>query len=189
MIINKYSRNGQTVKAHKRRTLREQRVINTFLNWTIASAFGICLLTGFILANEGIYTLNALERYQQAHNTPQTASNTPFVLTKLGETVIREVTAYNSLPEQTDSTPCISADGTDICKRFEKGENICATNAYELGTKLYVENFGECTVADRMNKRFANRVDLFFNKDKDRAVAFGKQKLEVSLITNQELIK
>jgi len=92
---------------------------------------------------------------------------------------IREVTAYNSVEWQTDSTPCIAADGTDICLRYQAGELICAANFVPLGTKLYVDKYGLCTVADRMNSRYSNRVDVFFDKDIDRAIRFGLQKLMV----------
>lgn len=103
----------------------------------------------------------------------------PVVITEIKPAVIREVTAYNSLEEQTDGSPCISADNTDICKRYQKGECIVATNAYPLKTKLYIEKIGECIVADRMNARFKNRIDVFMDKDVERAVKFGVQKLPV----------
>ena len=91
---------------------------------------------------------------------------------------IREITMYNSLPEQTDSTPCISADGTNIC---EVDYNVCATNAFPFGTKLYIDKLGECIVKDRMNKRYSERIDWYAGMDKDRAINFGVQKLLVSV--------
>lgn len=92
---------------------------------------------------------------------------------------IREITAYNSVEWQTDSTPCIAADGTDICLRYQAGECIIAANFVPLGTKLYIDKIGLCTVADRMNKRYSNRVDIFFDKDVERATKFGLQRLLV----------
>jgi 3D (Asp-Asp-Asp) domain-containing protein len=92
---------------------------------------------------------------------------------------IREISAYNSVSEQTDASPCISADGTDICQRYKKGECIVATNAYPLKTKLRIDKIGDCTVADRMNRRYTNRIDVFMDKDIDRAIHFGLQNLSV----------
>lgn len=92
---------------------------------------------------------------------------------------IREISAYNSVSAQTDASPCISADGTDICQRYKKGECIVATNAYPLKTKLRIDKIGDCTVADRMNARYSNRVDVFMDKDIERAIHFGVQKLNV----------
>ncbi len=93
--------------------------------------------------------------------------------------MIREVSAYNSLPEQTDDSPCISADGTDICRRHKNGECIVATNAYPLKTRLRIDKIGDCTVADRTHARYADRVDLFMDKDIEGAVNFGVQKLTI----------
>jgi len=89
---------------------------------------------------------------------------------------IREVTMYNSLPEQTDDTPCISADGTNIC---ELDYNVCATNAFPFGTVLYVDKLGECVVHDRMNKRYKERIDWYAKMDLQRALNFGIQNLAV----------
>ena len=93
--------------------------------------------------------------------------------------MVREVSAYNSVPEQTDSTPCTSADGTDICQRHRMGECIVAANAYPLKTKLRIDTVGDCTVADRTHARYADRVDLFMDKDIQGAIGFGVQKLVI----------
>ena len=83
------------------------------------------------------------------------------------------VTAYNSLPWQTDATPCIGAQGTDICEIYEAGENVCAANFVPLGTVLEVEGLGECVVRDRMNARYYYRVDWYMGMDLDGARALG----------------
>ena len=95
---------------------------------------------------------------------------------------IRQVTAYNSVEWQADETPCIAADGTDICERHRAGERICASNAFPFGTRLALhgdEKTITCVVADRMNSRYPNRVDLFMDKDVDAAISFGIQELYV----------
>lgn len=100
-----------------------------------------------------------------------------------GEVVgtIREVTAYTSEVGQTDDSPCIAADGSDICARYAAGENICASNAFPLGSKITVDHLGTCTVADRMNRRYSNRVDWYFWKDTARALKMGRQNLLVTI--------
>ena len=92
----------------------------------------------------------------------------------------REVTAYNSVPGQTDKTPCISADGTNICERHKKGECIIAANGYPFNTRLRIDTVGICTVADRMHPKFSHRVDLFMDKDVEGAKNFGKRKLVIA---------
>ena len=100
--------------------------------------------------------------------------------------MIREVSAYNSVPGQTDGSPCISADGTDICKRHKKGECIVASNAYPLNTRLRIETIGDCTVADRTHRRFGHRVDLFMDKDISGARNFGVQRLTIAELEDED---
>lgn len=97
--------------------------------------------------------------------------------------VITEVSAYNSVEAQTDSTPCIGATGEDICKRYQKtGECLIGNNSHPLGSIAYIEHIGQCTVVDRMNAKYANRVDIFMDKDIDRAVNFGLQNLAITWV-------
>ena len=97
---------------------------------------------------------------------------------------IRVVTAYNAGdPRQTDDTPCISANGENICNALAKGKKRCAANFVPLGSRLYVEKIGVCLVTDRTNKRYRNRVDIAMQRDEyHKARRFGRQKLTVKII-------
>lgn len=103
----------------------------------------------------------------------------------------RTVTAYTSEVGQTDSTPCLAADGSNICHRFEEGETLCAANFVPFGTVLMLDNSdvpdGEdaivCVVADRLSSRYPNRVDLYMGSDTDRAIEFGVRTMYVSELT------
>ena len=97
---------------------------------------------------------------------------------------IRVVTAYNvGDPRQTDDTPCISANGENICKALANGEMRCAANFVPLGSRLHVDKIGVCLVTDRMNRRYRNRVDIAMRKDEYRkACRFGRQKLHVKIL-------
>ena len=99
---------------------------------------------------------------------------------------IRVVTAYNvGDPSQTDDTPCISANGENICRALAEGEMRCAANFVPLGSRLHVDKVGVCLVTDRMNKRYRNRVDIAMQKDEHRkALRFGRQKLQVKILDN-----
>ncbi|MDP2586216.1 MAG: hypothetical protein Q8P32_00370 [Candidatus Komeilibacteria bacterium] len=96
------------------------------------------------------------------------------------------VTAYNSLPGQTDSTPCITASGLNVCERSNQGaEDIIATNLMRLpfGTKVRIpELFGDkiFLVHDRMNARYTKRVDVWMAEYAD-AKKFGKQYTEIEI--------
>ena len=102
----------------------------------------------------------------------------------ISETV-RYVTAYNvNDPDQCFGDPCISANGENICNALDLGYNRCAANFVPLGTILFVENYGECLVTDRMNSRYKNRVDIAMKKDeKEKALDFGIQKINVKILT------
>jgi 3D (Asp-Asp-Asp) domain-containing protein len=97
---------------------------------------------------------------------------------------IRVVTAYNvGDPRQTDDTPCISANGENICTALANGEMRCAVNFVPSGSQLYVDKIGVCLVTDRMNKRYRNRVDIAVEKNQYRkARRFGRQKLHVKIL-------
>jgi 3D (Asp-Asp-Asp) domain-containing protein len=106
---------------------------------------------------------------------------------KVKSETIRVVTAYNvGDPRQTDDTPCISANGEDICRALANGEMRCAANFVPLGSRLHVDKIGVCLVTDRMNKRYRNRVDIAMHKnDYRKALRFGRQKLRVKILVNK----
>ena len=91
------------------------------------------------------------------------------------------VTAYNSVPGQTDATPCIGAQGTDICVLLEAGLDTCAANFVPLGTMLHVEGLGTCEVRDRMNARYTYRVDWYMGMDIQGAKSWGVKYLDIGV--------
>jgi len=93
-------------------------------------------------------------------------------------------TAYNSEVAQCDSSPCITANGFNVC---EHGiEDTIAMNGIRMGTKIRIpELFGDrvFTVRDRMNSRYdSNRGDIWM-VDKQEAREFGVK------ITRVEILK
>lgn len=105
----------------------------------------------------------------------------PAPMAKAGGRVVT-VTAYTSEPRQTDDTPCIAADNSDICVKYAEGEKICATNDHPMHAKLHIEGYGECTVRDRMNKRYTGtgRVDIYLGMDTPAAYEWGARRVSVS---------
>ncbi len=83
-------------------------------------------------------------------------------------------TAYNSEVGQCDSTPCITANGFNVC---EHGiEDTIAMNGVRMGTKVRIpELYGDrvFVVRDRMNSRYgADRADIWMIS-KQEAKQFG----------------
>ena len=91
-------------------------------------------------------------------------------------------TAYTPRPEETDSTPWLTAAGTTT------REGIIAANWLPFGTRVKID--GEIyTVEDRMHSRYTNaspaRIDIVF-MSLDKARKFGKQKMEIEILSNNE---
>ena len=92
------------------------------------------------------------------------------------------ITAYNSEPGQTDNSPCITANGFNVC---ENGiEDTIAANFLPFGAKVKIPGlFGDrvFVVRDRMNKRFSNRVDVWMI-DKPDAIKFGVKVAKIEVL-------
>lgn len=83
------------------------------------------------------------------------------------------LSAYNSEEAQCDSTPCITANGFNVCEHGE--EDTIAANFLRFGTKVRIpELFGDriFVVRDRMNARYTDRIDIWM-KSKADAKKFG----------------
>src|SRR3989339_2093065 len=92
---------------------------------------------------------------------------------------VRTITSYNSEAGQTDDSPCITANGFNVC---EHGiEDTVAANFLKFGTKVRIpELFGDkiFVVRDRMNPRFPERIDIWM-LDKSDAKNFGVKRVKV----------
>jgi len=89
------------------------------------------------------------------------------------EEITATIYAYNSLPEQTDEDPTITASG----KIAYEGSIACPSR-YAFGTRVeYAGKFYTCE--DRMNKRYrdGNYFDIWMAESVD-AVNFGVKKNE-----------
>ena len=89
-------------------------------------------------------------------------------------------TAYTPRPEETDSTPDITASGRKI------KEGMIAANFLPFGTKVKIGD-DVYIVEDRMNSRYTNAVpahiDIAF-MSLTKARKFGKQTLEIEIFPN-----
>lgn len=102
------------------------------------------------------------------------------------KTITVVATAYNSMMAQTDASPCITANGHDLCRQYEEvGDgNTIAANFLRIGTHVrFPEIFGDkvFVVRDRMNERYGRgRIDIWLPAY-DEAVAFGVQRIEMEI--------
>jgi len=125
------------------------------------------------------------EKEEEITQVPERHKNSPKLI-KLISPRVMDITAYNvGIVAQTDSTPCIGAYNNNLCNLIEQGTRICASNDFKKGQLIYIENYGECLILDRMNKRFSNRIDIAFAKNEyKKAKKWGIQSQNVYLINN-----
>jgi len=71
------------------------------------------------------------------------------------------VTGYNTIPEQTDDTPCIGASGANICGRSDA---VACPRRIRLGTHLEIRG-SSYWCEDRLAKKFDTRFDISCDKD------------------------
>jgi 3D (Asp-Asp-Asp) domain-containing protein len=88
------------------------------------------------------------------------------------------ITGYSSTPDQTDSSPFITASGSRV------RDGIIATNFLSFGTKVkFPELYGNkvFVVEDRMAKRNSHKVDIWF-PDRASAIKFGVKNTDVVVV-------
>ena len=163
---------------------RGQRVLLAFI--FIAAIFTFLLPQAQILARPAYASEPNEERII---NFQPAITNEKLIQASLPENKIKvlrvktvTITAYNAVPEQTDSTPCITADGTDICKN--KNMKVVAANWLPFGTKIRIpEYFGDTIfeVHDRMNPKYNNRLDVLMESVPE-AKQFGRRTLQIEIL-------
>lgn len=151
----------------------------------VAIAFGIALLVAPV-SSKGISSSGKTSASKTDDVGPiPTILASKITYYEVEETFQATVTKFNSVSWQTDSSPCISADGSDICALERHGQQTCAANGFPFGTKLYIRGLGLCTVRDRLNSRFGrDRIDWYAGGSETVQAAreFGKQRLEVKVL-------
>jgi len=156
---------------------QKQKILNKETSeWALIVIWIVSMLVAIFMQYQGFMLGQELGQL----TTPQISP------VEVGEDVgLWPVSAYNAGdPNQTDDSPCISANGEDICKAIAKGFKRCAANQFPLGTLLKIENYGECLVVDRTAERFSHRIDIAMAKnEKARALNFGVQRLNVWVLT------
>lgn len=114
----------------------------------------------------------------KASSTVASSTKTLSVVSESTHTM----TAYNSEPGQTDDSPCITANGFNVCKHGI--EDTIAANFLPLGTKVKIPDlYGDriFVVRDRMNKKHPNRVDVWM-LDRQDALQFGVKVAKIQVL-------
>ena len=127
-------------------------------------------------------TIGAEAETQISESLAENAVND--LLSQLGEPkriITVPITAYSSTVDQCDSTPCITANGFNLCEN--NAQNVIAANFLPFGTKVRFPDYDPdtiYTVQDRMNARYYYRADIWM-KTRNEAKIFGIKKLTMEI--------
>lgn len=153
------------------------------------------LLAANFVGMENNWYLSNVYNQSEAHKLSDTMKLEPVIeiteeLTGFSVTKVLTVraTGYSSTPDQTDSTPFITASGSRV------RDGIIAANFHldgrrvPFGTKVKIpELFGNKVfiVEDRMNARYTNNIDIWF-PERGIAQRFGSKTVRIEIIHDQE---
>jgi len=85
-----------------------------------------------------------------------------------------DVTWYTSSIRETDSTPLITADGSQVRNGIVAvSQNLL--NCFEYGDSLYIKDWGWYEIRDCMHWRWIDAVDIWCD-DRGQAIQNGRQK-------------
>jgi len=120
------------------------------------------------------------DSYIAAPNQPTkpSAKNVTQKISRAVKELVVSITGYSSTIDQTDASPFITANGTYVY------DGLVAANFLPFHAKIQIPDyFGDkvFTVEDRMNKKFQNRVDVWF-PDRESALEFGHRVLKIKIL-------
>lgn len=106
------------------------------------------------------------------------------------KTRVVNATGYNSLKWQTSDTPFEGAWGDTLkpgIKAIAVSRDLLR-KGLTRGTKVKIEGLeGEYTVLDKMNRRWKNKIDIYFGVNLDAARDWGRRKVEISWEDNDDI--
>lgn len=96
------------------------------------------------------------------------------------------VTAYRSVPKQTDSTPFHTSIGEYVHKDgIAVSQDLLLSGKIKYGDYVFVEDIGLKRVNDCMHSRYKNRFDVWlgnYQEEKEFDRKYGHRKLKVWLV-------
>lgn len=110
------------------------------------------------------------------------------------------VTAYRSVPSQTDNSPWITSIGERVhphgvavsqdllckagklCRRTRQG---CQANKLHYGDVLYIENLGLKVVNDCMNERHKNHLDVWVSTKKEEKYVGWRKNVSIWMVRSE----
>jgi len=107
---------------------------------------------------------------------------TPLLASGSEQSIVVTATAYNSVPEQTDAQPNVTAWGDQL----EPGMKVIAVSRdlIPLGldhrAPVSIEGLpGQYLVLDKMHARWEKRIDIYMGADLEAARAWGLRQVRI----------
>lgn len=148
--------------------------VDTVLGAVVSICIGIAIVGGLLKGCEGCTAAVVKPVDNYLFGKPEAVQATT---TAVNDRIPVRITAYPAQEKYTDDTPCVGADGTNLCERREKGELLCATTFVRdangdihdflpLQTPVVIPGIGTCLVVDRMSSQWKEpRIDVFCGPD------------------------
>ena len=179
----------EALKRNKKRIISLKSAKKLILSLILVFVFEIFLFPMPTLANEAVANSEA-EQILSEVALQEVNGVQPVILNHLPENsaweaksaTSRVISAYNSEVGQCDDSPCITANGFNVCEHGV--EDTIAANFLKFGTKVRIpELFGDRVfiVRDRMNARFSDRVDIWMIEKQD-ARQFGVKLAKIEIL-------
>jgi 3D (Asp-Asp-Asp) domain-containing protein len=131
-----------------------------------------------VLLSTAAYILPLIIAQADTTTTAATNSAAPLVVAPAPKVLDLRITAYASVPDETDDTPFITANGTFV------HDGIVATNLLPFGTQIMIPAlFGDKVfiVEDRMAPYFKTSVDIWM-PSVEKALFFGVHRAQIVIL-------
>lgn len=125
----------------------------------------LILLTPIISSD---YELRQDPQFQEVGEVEKDTETEKYPRQEIGSQIAGKVTMYNSVPEQTDDTPFITASGQTVRK------GIVANNCLPFGARVVIEGF-IYEVQDRLNSKYGCEWFDIWSESIEEARAYGVQ--------------
>ena len=107
---------------------------------------------------------------------------TPLIASGNEQSIVVTATAYNSIPEQTNDQPNVTAWGDQLAP----GMKVIAVSrdliplGLDYRAPVSIEGLaGEYLVLDKMNRRWEKRIDIYMGEDIEAARAWGARQVRI----------
>lgn len=172
----------EALKRNHKKIISLKQAKNLIIVLIVAFLFNFLFFSMPILANGINEIANVGDKKDNITSLNDDKAENSTVNIKVKKVNYHLVTAYNSESAQTDNSPCITANGFDLCEHGV--EDSIAANFLPFGAKVRMpELFGEkiFIVRDRMNARHKNRIDVWMLERQD-AKQFGVKLAKIEIL-------